>query len=280
MTPEQVRVWAGSAGDSPLYRHLALHVADTPELMRVLAGIENRPETNMLFGAVHFLLYKDPEAPLARFYPSFSADPFPVEKVGEPFTSFVLEHEDEIVEIGATRYTQTNECRRCTSLLPGIWEASFDRFHLIDLGTSAGLNLAIDRYHYRWNDLEWGPPSLLELTARSTGRMPRPRAIEVVSRIGLDLNPIDPADPEERLWLQALVWPEHHDRLERLKAALEIVSGMPIEFVAGNALETLPEVFDRLPVGEPVVVMNSMVLIQWDQETRDRLEQILEQTVQ
>lgn len=274
-TAEGVRRWAESATDSPLYHHLTLVVADTPELMRVIQRVEHRPPPNMLFGAVQYLMAKHPGSPLSRFYPNFVDEPMPNEGVDAAFLDFVLEHESAIVEIGANRYTQTNECRRCVALLPGIWEAPFDRFHLIDVGTSAGLNLAIDRYLYRWDDLTWGQDSNLELSTSLRGGSPRPRDIEVLSRIGLDLNPINPTDPDERLWLESLVWPEHHERRSRLKAALDILQTVPVEFVAGSALETLPEVFDRLPADEPVVVMNSMVLVQWDPTDRERFEELV-----
>ena len=94
----------------------------------------------------------------------------------EPFRRFVLEHEDEIAAIGATRYTQTNESRRTVALLPGVWAGPLDRFHLIDVGASAGLNLALDRYRYRWGSVEWGDSPLLQ-EAESRGADPVPRPI-------------------------------------------------------------------------------------------------------
>ena len=274
-TAEGVRKWADTATDSPLYHHLSLLIADTDELIRVINRIKNRPAPNMLFGAVQYLMATNPGSALSRFFPNFVDNPLALDEIDGFFIDFVLEHEEEIVEIGRTRYTQTNECRRGVALLAGIWEAPFDRFHLIDVGTSAGLNLAIDRYSYRWNDLTWGSGSSLEIAAESRGALPRVRDIEILSRIGLDLNPIDPGDPDQRLWLESAVWPEHHERRDRLRAALEVLRTVPVEFVAGDALRTLPEVFDRLPFDEPVVVMNSMVLIQWDPSDRERLDSLV-----
>ena len=38
--------------------------------------------------------------------------------------------------------------------------------------------------------------------------MPVPdRLPDVVARVGIDRNPLDPADPDDRAWLRALIWP-------------------------------------------------------------------------
>jgi hypothetical protein len=270
-TPEALRAWGRHTHGSPLYRHLVDVIADDPELMRVMARIEHLPQANLLFGAVHYLLMDGADPDLARFYPSLSSDPLPPEGSGPPFRSFVLEREDEIVEIGNTRYTQTNECRRCVALLPMVMMAPFDRFHLIDVGTSAGLNLGLDRYRYQFDGLTWGPDSPVVLEAESRGSEIRLRDIEVVRRVGLDFNPIDPSDPESRRWLDALIWPEHTERRSRLRSALAMVADLEIEYVSGDALATLPRVLDDLPEGDPAVVANSFTLIQFTTEQREEL---------
>ena len=275
VTPDYMRAWGTHAHGSPLYRHLVEVIAEDHELIRVINRIEHRPPPNVLFAAVQYLLMKGADPDLASFYASLTDDPEPSAEVDATFAGFVLSHEEEIVEIGHTRYTQTNECRRCVVLLPGVMEAPFHRFHLIDLGTSTGLNLAIDRYHYRWDDLEWGPKSSVVLEAESRGVNPRLHDIEVLSRIGLDLNPVDPTEPDQRMWLDALIWPEHASRRERLREALGLVRGIPIQMVAGDALVTLADVLAGLPAGEPAVVMNSFVLMQFTVEQREQLEEIV-----
>lgn len=277
VTADYMREWARHAHGSPLYAELCEVVARSGELLRIMSRIENRPPPNVLFAAVHYLLMKGQSAELARFYPSLADAPEPPAGVGGPFTDFVRAHEESIAELGSTRYTQTNECRRCTALLPAIWETGFSRFHLVDLGASAGLNLLIDRYRYRWDAVEWGPgdsPLVLETELR--GEAPTPGQIEVVSRTGLDLNPIDPGNPDDRLWLEALVWPEHAGRRHRLGAALAMAAGADIEMVAGSALDTLGPVLDRLPSGDPVVVIHSFTLNQFTSEERSRVHDILD----
>jgi hypothetical protein len=211
---------------------------------------------------------------LVAYYSSLTAEPLPKEGSGPHFRRFVLENEEEIVDIGNTRYTQTNESRRCVALLPMVMMAPFDRFHLIDVGTSAGLNLGLDRYRYRFGQLEWGPASPLLLSTESRGAPPRLHPISVLDRIGLDLNPIDPADQDARIWLDALIWPEHVERRARLRAALDVVAETEIEMVTGDALATLPEVLAGLSEAEAAIVVNSFTLIQFSFEQRDQLEAI------
>ena len=271
-----MREWSIHAHGSALYVQLCEVVANSEELLRIINRVDNWPRQNVFFAAVHCLLMRGEGLELARFYPSLTDDPEPLDEVGGPFEEFAVSHEAEIVDLGTTRYTQTNECRRCVALLPAIWMTGVSRFHLVDLGASAGLNLLIDHYRYRWNGIGWGPDSPVTLTTELRGAEPFPREIEVLSRIGLDLNPIDPSDTEGRLWLEALVWPEHRERRQRLRAALEFASTVDIRFVAGSALETLGEILDRLPDREPAVVINSFTLNQFTRGARDDVDRIVD----
>lgn len=277
ITAEYMRDWARHAHGSPLYAELCEVVARSPEMLRVVSRIPNPPPPNVFFAAVHYLLMKGEDADLARFYPSLVDDPRSPEEVGDLFRQFVLAHEETIVELGRTRFTQTNECRRCVALLPAIWATGFARFHLIDVGASAGLNLLVDRYRYRWDGVEWGRDSPVLLETESRGEEPVPVDIEVMSRTGLDLNPIDPDNPDDRLWLEALVWPEHGERRQRLQAALEMASNAPIEMVTGSALDTLGPMLDGLPADDPAVVMHSSTLNQFTRQGRDRVREMVAQ---
>jgi hypothetical protein len=155
--------------------------------------------------------------------------------------------------------------------------SGYDRFHLVDLGTSAGLNLAIDLYNYRLGDMSWGPESPVVLSTESRGEAPLLHEFTVLSRTGLDLNPINPKDADDRRWLEALIWPEHEERRQRLVAALDLVSDVDTTLIAGDALETLGPILSALPPGEPAVVMNSFSLVQFDEPHRCRIEEIADE---
>ena len=271
LTSSDVMDWRRHAEGSPLYTRLAEVIANDRELMRVLNQIEHDPAPNILLAGVQYLLMRDPTAQLAAFYPNLARRPSPMPGVEEAFRRFVLEHEQELVQIGRSRFTQTNEVRRCAALLPAIWETTADEFHLFDVGTSAGLNLMIDRYRYRWDSVEWGDLSPVLIESAIRGQPPRPRPIAVLSRTGLDLNPLDPAQSDERAWLESLIWPEQADRRSRLRAALEIYRLENVELIAGDAVHTLGAILDRLP-HEPVVVMHSFALNQFSSEQRKAID--------
>ena len=276
--PEYVRAWSRRAHGSPLYRVLGEHIADSEKLMGLMRKIEHWPPTNLVFASVHYLLMQGSETPLRRYYASIVADPGPPEEAVGPFEEFVLDHEEWIVENSNRRYTQTNECKRCAALLPAVWETGLETFHLVEIGASAGLNLAMDHYRYRWGGVEWGPsssPVLLE--AGSRGGRVRPRDTKILSRIGLDLNPIELDDPDERDWLLALIWPEHTERRSRLERAMELAKGVPMRMVEGDATETLPGVISSLPEGDPVIVMNSMALMQFGRAQREALYRTIDE---
>lgn len=277
LTPDQVRKWAAYVETSPLYAHLSEVIASDPELMRVVNRIEHTPEPNVLFAGVQFIMSTEGGGPLETHYPNLAGADAPIEGVDGPFKRFVLDHEEELVEIGRTRYTQTNECLRCVALLPAIWLTGVDRFHLVDLGTSAGLNLAIDKYRYRWDDVTWGGVSPVQLVTDNRGAPVEPRDIEIISRTGLDLHPVDPADEHDRRWLDALVWPEHEERRERLRAALTLAATVDMDLVAGDAVELLGPTIDRLDGDQPVVVINSFVLNQFHPSARARVGEILDE---
>jgi hypothetical protein len=276
VTPEQLRTWGRYATTSPIYSRLVEAIAADDELLRVLSRIEHTPPPNLLFAGVQYLMMRDGGAGLSRYYPNFDDFDPGADGLENRFREFVLDHEESLVEIGRTRHTQTNECRRCVALLPAIWMVGHERFHLVDVGTSAGLNLMLDRYRYRWDGVAWGPESPVLLETESRGRVVAPRPIEILSRTGLDLHPIDPLDPDERLWLEALIWPEHHDRRQRLRAALGLAVDVELDLVPGNAAETLGPTLSGLPRGEAAIVMHSFALNQFAKADRWQLDGVID----
>ncbi len=272
---EYLTAWARHTHRSPLYAHLIDLTIHRPELMRVIERIHNRPPPNVYLAAIHFLLMEGRSSDLALYYRSLVDDPLAFEDVDHAFVEFVVANEEAIVELANSRYTQTNECRRCVALLPGVMTSPFERFHLVEIGASAGLNLALDRYRYDFGGLEWGPDSPVHLTAGVPGDQPRLRPIEIGRRVGIDINVIDRNDRDDRLWLDALIWPEHEERRERLRRALELTSDMDLDLIEGSVLDRLEQVLTDLPGREPVVVMNSFVLIQLDPDQRREVEHIV-----
>lgn len=252
-------------------------IADDASLLSILNSVENLPRHNVLFAGVQYVMMRDGAGDLGLFYPNFTDEVADMDGIADVFGAFVRANAVELLELGRTRYTQTNESRRCVALLPGIWKTPATSFHLVDVGTSAGLNLHLDRYHYQWDATTWGSDSPVSLQTTMRGAGVVPREIDVLSRTGLDLNPIDPSDPNDRRWLEALIWPEHHERRKRLRASLVIAAENPVDMVKGDLFETLSKTLDSLPKRQPVVVLNSFILNQFAPERRDTLVGIFEE---
>lgn len=283
---ELLRNWAEQIPTSPLYRHLAMQISTDPDVISLVESMAHAPRHLLLFAAVQDLLLAGADDELAEWYPSLTTDPRPVATSYPPFRRFALEHREELLRRGQTRYVQTNEVRRCALLLPALCRAvgSMGSFHLVDIGTSAGLNLSFDRYRYEYRPTHpdrpvttWGDQGARpRLTCESRGVTPDlPRAIEVRHRVGLDLHPVDPADPADRRWLEALIWPEHHERRATLREALD--AARPVETVQGDAIDLLPEVLGALPPGEPVVAMHSYILLQLSDDERRGLDAVVDE---
>ena len=273
---EYLMSWREYAHDSPIYRELIAITADSPDLLEIIGRIHRQPPPNVFLAAIHYLLMKDPGVPLAGYYESLANPVKPLTGIAAPFREFVTEHQDRIVEIANSRYTQTNECRRCVALLPAVMASPFEQFHLIDLGTSAGLNLAMDRYHYDFDGIDWGLPSSVDLDCEVRGDSPRLRDIRILSRVGIDLNVVDASDLDQRMWLDALIWPEHAERRARLRYAISVAASVDIDLIQGDVLEVLGGILDDLPAGDPVVIVNSFVLNQFSPEQRGHLVDVID----
>jgi hypothetical protein len=112
----------------------------------------------------------------------------------------------------------------------------------------------------------------VHLSTTTSGGVPVPERLpEVVARIGVDLNPLDPADPETRAWLRALVWPgpSAEERLRRLDAACDIARREPAVLLTGDARERLPDALEHVPDGCTPVVFHTAVLAYLGEDDRE-----------
>lgn len=244
-------------GHSPAYERLATGVAGDPVLLGLLDGLrEPKRQPNLLFAAVRYL-----GGPVHEY---------------DGFRDWVIAHWDELAATMLRRRTQTNEVGRCAALLPVL--ASLPQpLALLEVGTSAGLCLYPDAYRYRYGDAEIGPAdSPVRLDCTATGAVPLPNRVpDVVWRAGIDLNPLDVADPEQLSWLSALVWPEQEHRRERLEAAAKIVAADPPRLVRGDLLTELPGLAAEAPAGATLVVFHSAVLRYLSPEERARFRELV-----
>jgi hypothetical protein len=250
-----------------LYAALSDIIAEDPRLHRVLlaAPVEQQLPV-LLLACVHALLIAEPDHELARWYPNLTDDARVPDdpRLAPCFTSFVIDRADPLHQMVTTRRTQTNEIGRCANFVVafGILETEVGPLAHVDVGASGGLNMAIDRYQYRFAPGGLvGAPSTVQLDIGVRGAAPIPHAMpEITARIGIDVAPIDVTDPAQARWLEACVWPDHADRFARLHAAIEIARQTPPEIIAGDARTSVAGATRRVGAHGHVVLTNSWVL--------------------
>ncbi len=270
-----------SRNASPLYAFLAQRVAQDPEALALVADADpSTTITNLFFGAVHYLLLGGIDHPLAEFYPDLTPQPKPLSEAYPAFRGFCLEHDQEVRTLVRTRRVQTNEVGRCAALLPAFEEirqrCGGRPLALVEIGTSAGLHLLWDRYHYDYGRAGAVGDSLapVRLVCEPRGSYPPPLPTVmpgVAYRVGIDVAPIDVHDEQATRWLRALIWPEHTDRQRLLAAALTMSRDHPPRIVAGDAEDVLPEVLAEAPADAMLCVYDSFTLNQVPRAKRERI---------
>lgn len=255
---DQYREFATQAADSPCFAAWSAAVADDPEVLAWIAGLpRHKQQPNLVFAA-------------ARWHGVAAPGPY------AGLRSALLDDDGTIRATVLARSTQTNEAGRLATLVPALAQLQpdgTDGLSLVEVGASAGLCLYADRWAYRWRtgsgDVTAGTGP--ELTCLVEGDAPLPSSPPHVAwRSGIDLHPLDVTDDEAMRWLQNLVWPEHQDRRERLRTAIDIARSDPPHLGTGDLLTDLPRLVSDAARHGPVVVLHSAVIAYL--ETDDRLE--------
>jgi hypothetical protein len=172
---------------------------------------------------------------------------------------------------------QTNEAGRSSNFIAAmLWLAEQGlppRFECLEIGSSAGINLMIDRYRYDLGGVQVGPePGAMRFKPDWTGAPPPDRAIGIVSTKGCDVAPVDLTDPAQALRLKAYIWPEHTVRFERMAAAIAEATKSPPDLVAMNAADFVEaELAKPQEAGTTRVLMHSIV---WQYVPEDQKERV------
>jgi len=260
---------------SLLYAELLRIVAEEDDLFAL--SLEARPgqmSARVLLAAVYFQLLQNPQDPLAAFFPAITPEPLPPEQAGPAFRAFCRAHRSALAEIMRTRTLQTTFIERAVQILLALDEVGRSiggPFSLVEVGCSAGLLLLFDRYRYLFPDggrLGADDAEVLVSNFQFLGPPPPiPAAFpRIARRVGLDLDPIDVADPDARNWILACTSPEYVEHFRNLRTALDFRARNPLETIAGDAMRTLPRVLEEIE--GPVCVLHSRCLYQWPEEAQ------------
>jgi hypothetical protein len=203
-----------------------------------------------LFGAVHHHVLTG-VAPLA------------LSGEWDDFAAALVDHEESLARFVREQGVQTNETQRCVALVPAFLTVAREGglpLDLIELGPSAGLNLVFDRYRYRYAEGTFGDSNArLTFDVIERGRVPAAlleSPLEIRSRLGIDLAPIDVTDPRDVVLLHSFLWPGLDERIVRLDAAIETFIATPNRptLIRGDYVDLLPGLLaDRAEDGLTVV---------------------------
>jgi hypothetical protein len=224
----------------------------------------------LLSAAITLLVTEREPAPLAGYYPRPGGPQPPRDDGFRPALHAFARAEGDAVRrlCGLHRY-QMNEVGRCADVLPALALVSADDprpLALVDLGTGAGLGLHLDRYGYTYalpdgHRLVAGDaasPVALSCEVRA-GRPPVSGGLPSIgSRIGVDSEPLDLADPATAAWLAACVPPEA-GAVTRFAAAAAVARAHPVRTVRGDVVDVLAQVAAEVPDDELLCLVDTYV---------------------
>ena len=220
-----------------------------------------------LAGALHALVLDGAAPSLAVFYPDAQSGrdaPAPAEDhaLRQAVEAALAAHGPTIAGF-LGRSVQTNEVQRSAVLLPGLLEIARRvraPLRLVELGASGGLNLLLDRWHYRFGPRGWGAPDApLRLAPAWTGPPPPLDApLAIRSRRGVDLDPLDLRDDAVARRGLAYLWPDQRERTERYRIAVAALRASDVRVEQADVADWLPGVLEEEAGEGPTVVLHSI----------------------
>ena len=220
-------------------------------------------------GGMHSLHLSGAEPPLSAIYRGEAADDVALVRAA------IAAHEADLLP-WLDGPPQTNEAGRSSNFIAALlWLAERGlppRFECREIGSSAGINLMIDRYAYELGGVKVGLDNpVMSLAPGWQGDPPPDRAIEIISLRGCDVAPVDLSDPAQALRLKAYIWPEHAVRFERMEAAVAAARAKAPDLVRMNAADFVEaELAKPQAFGTTRVLMHSIVwqYVPSDQQAR------------
>jgi hypothetical protein len=272
---------------SPLYAEiLAIALGDIERggpVARVVEDFEGDPVAAALplrfMGGVHRLVLERTAERLVPHFPTVGGDP----------DGQTLE-EDFLVEVDANaeflrRYLdappQTNEIGRSVALFPGLAFALAGEqrpIRLLEIGSSAGLNLLLDQFNYQSTAWSWTGDSrgpLLE-PVWTGAAPPIPDTIRIIERRGCDTAPVRFLEAAARRRLLSYVWGDQVERFERLTRAMDLAIGIPFTVDESDAATWLADRLEEPVADETLTVVQHSVMWQYlDGDTQAAVHELL-----
>ncbi|HMO68108.1 MAG TPA: DUF2332 family protein [Novosphingobium sp.] len=176
-----------------------------------------------------------------------------------------LSRGEDVVLEWMSHPTQTNEVARSAAFMAALMTLAAQSdmpFDLLEIGASAGLNLLLDRYAHELGGTAAGTPgSPVRIAPVWRGPPPPPAGVTIASARGVDLRPLDIAEPFTRERLLSYVWADDRPRAERLCQAITLARACPPVIDRESAAPWLRRrLAEAQPAGICRVIQHSMVL--------------------
>lgn len=206
-----------------------------------------------LVGGLHALYRAGGDDEVARL---FAGDPVDVDAI-------VARHDAALLP-WLDGPPQTNEAMRSAGLMTGLLHvaARFGRrVEVLEIGSSAGLNLLIGRMRFDLGGVAAGPAdSPLVIRPEWRGVAPPSAAVEIVAARGVDIAPVDVSDPAQAARLAAYVWVDAEERQARIETAMAMVRDEPVALDKGDAADWVEaRLAEPQAAGVARVLMHSVV---------------------
>ncbi|WP_254602864.1 DUF2332 domain-containing protein [Sphingomonas bacterium] len=159
---------------------------------------------------------------------------------------------------------QTNEPGRSAALITGLI-ATAARFgpklEVLEIGSSAGLNLLIDRFRIDLGGTVVGPADApVSIVPDWRGPPPPSVPVDIVAVRGCDVKPMDATDPAVEARLAAFIWAEAPERLARVQGAIAMLRERPVDLVQADAADWIEaRLAEPQAAGVARVLMHSVV---------------------
>ncbi len=265
----------GSPFTASLCEHLISHL---DEKTKTGFRIENWPGDPAadalalrLCGALQSITISNPEDAIGQIYPN---------GIHSQYTNILIstiKSYDDYLSSWLDLPPQTNETGRASALLPGLLHISRQTqqpIQLIEIGSSAGLNLQLDHFFYQYDAQTWGDPSSpVKLIPEISGVNPNLKGqLAISSTTGCDLSPLDIRDKHSQLRLRSYVWPDQQYRVDRLNGAIKLALQTPPELLAMDAADFVEAQLANRTKNNAFVLMHSIVWQYLPHQTQRRIE--------
>lgn len=226
-----------------------------------------------LAGGLHMLARSGEDQPLAAAYAGEGDLSAAVRRA-------VADH-DETLAAWLESPPQTNEVGRAAPIMAGLLAAMQAYplpIDLLEMGSSAGLVLNMDRYRYDLGGTQTGDEISPLLLAPKWQGPPAPSgAIAILARRGVDRNPVYLAARENAERLIGYIWPDQPQRIANAERAIAIARAFPPPIATGEAADWVEDQL-ATPQAEGVlrILYHTVVFQYLDADQRGRVRKAIE----